>query len=74
VLAGNGARAAEIARIERSPRGDSTEPVPALPNQEFGLPLKITPDVLVPRPETETVVAAALAAIDRTGARSRAWR
>ncbi len=37
----------------------------------WGLPLRITEAVLVPRPETETVVEAALAAIDRQGPRSR---
>jgi release factor glutamine methyltransferase len=31
----------------------------------WSLPFAVTPDVLVPRPETETVVEAALAAIDR---------
>jgi release factor glutamine methyltransferase len=34
----------------------------------WSLPLVITPDVLVPRPETETVVEVALAALPRTGA------
>jgi release factor glutamine methyltransferase len=37
-----------------------------LGTKEFwSLPLRVTPDVLVPRPETETVVEAALAVIDR---------
>jgi release factor glutamine methyltransferase len=40
----------------------------------FGLPLKISPATLVPRPETETVVEAALEAIERKGARSRPLR
>jgi release factor glutamine methyltransferase len=40
----------------------------------FSLPLKISPVTLVPRPETETVVEAALAAIERKGARSRPLR
>ena len=37
----------------------------------WGLPFRVTPDVLVPRPETETVVEQALAAVDRNGGRSR---
>jgi release factor glutamine methyltransferase len=69
--------AAEIARIETlAARRLGREPIARITGtKEFwGLPLKITPDVLVPRPETETVVAAALAAVDQTGARSRALR
>jgi release factor glutamine methyltransferase len=38
----------------------------------WGLPLRITPATLVPRPETETVVEAALTAIDAGGGRTRA--
>jgi release factor glutamine methyltransferase len=34
----------------------------------WSLPLRITPDVLVPRPDTETVVEAALAVVARVGA------
>jgi release factor glutamine methyltransferase len=40
----------------------------------WGLPLRLSPAVLVPRPETETVVTTALAAIDRDGARARPLR
>src|SRR5262249_13558869 len=40
----------------------------------WGLPFRVAPDVLVPRPETETLVEQALAAVDRTGARSRPLR
>jgi release factor glutamine methyltransferase len=36
----------------------------------WGLPLAITPDVLVPRPDTETVVEAALAALGPEGRRA----
>lgn len=44
-----------------------------LGTKEFwGLPLQINPAVLVPRPDTETVVEAALAAVGRAGARTRA--
>jgi release factor glutamine methyltransferase len=40
----------------------------------WGLPLRLTKATLVPRPETETVVEAALAAIDEDGARTHALR
>jgi release factor glutamine methyltransferase len=40
----------------------------------WGLPLHVNPAVLVPRPETETVVTAALAALDRDGGRARPLR
>jgi release factor glutamine methyltransferase len=40
----------------------------------WGLPLTVSPAVLVPRPETETVVATALAALDRDGDRARPLR
>ena len=40
----------------------------------WSLPLRVTGATLVPRPETETVVTAALRALDRRGPRSRAWR
>ena len=40
----------------------------------WGLALRVTPAVLVPRPDTETVVEAALAAAGRSGPRSRALR
>jgi release factor glutamine methyltransferase len=44
-------------------------------HKEFwGLSLTVTADTLVPRPETETVVEAALAAIDASGPRTRALR
>ena len=37
-------------------------------NQEFwGLEFKVTPDVLIPRPETEFIVEAALTIVSRTG-------
>jgi release factor glutamine methyltransferase len=46
-----------------------------LGTKEFwGLPLRIDAAVLVPRPETETVVATALAALDREGDRARPLR
>jgi release factor glutamine methyltransferase len=38
------------------------------------LRLRVNEATLVPRPETETVVEAALAALDRRGPRSRSWR
>lgn len=40
----------------------------------WGLPLRITEATLVPRPETETVVEAALAAMDQEGPRTRTLR
>jgi release factor glutamine methyltransferase len=40
----------------------------------WSLPLRVTPATLVPRPETETVVEAALAALDARAARMRALR
>ncbi len=44
-------------------------------SKEFwSLPLRVSDATLVPRPETETVVAAVLAALDRRGPRSRPWR
>jgi len=46
-----------------------------LGHKEFwGLPLRLSAATLVPRPETETVVEAALAAIDSGGARGRPLR
>jgi release factor glutamine methyltransferase len=64
--------AAEIARIETlGARRLRREPVARITaTKEFwGLLLTITPDVLVPRPQTETVVEQALAAVDRIGGR-----
>jgi release factor glutamine methyltransferase len=40
----------------------------------WSLPLRVTPATLVPRPETETVVEAAIAAVDAKGERMRALR
>jgi release factor glutamine methyltransferase len=46
-----------------------------LGTREFwGLALRVTPATLVPRPETETIVETALAAIDDSGPRTRALR
>jgi release factor glutamine methyltransferase len=46
-----------------------------LGRKEFwSLPLAVTPDVLVPRPETETVVEAALDALNRDGAKTEDLR
>ena len=46
-----------------------------LGTQEFwGLMLRVTPATLVPRPETETIVETALAAIDDSGPRTRTLR
>lgn len=65
------ARIAAVAarRLAREPIARIVE------RKEFwGLPLRITPAVLTPRPETETVVATALAAIDRDGVSGRPLR
>lgn len=40
----------------------------------WGLQLALSADTLVPRPDTETIVEAALACLDTAGPRSRAWR
>jgi release factor glutamine methyltransferase len=40
----------------------------------WGLPFKLNADTLLPRPETETIVEAALAALDQEGRRSQALR
>lgn len=69
--------AAEIARIEALvTRRLTREPVARITGtKEFwSLAFKITPAVLVPRPETETVVEAALAVLDQTGSRANGWR
>jgi release factor glutamine methyltransferase len=69
--------ATEIAWIEAlAARRLAREPIARITGiKEFwSLPLKVTPAVLVPRPETETVVEQALAILDRTSARSRALR
>jgi release factor glutamine methyltransferase len=68
---------AEIAGIEAlAARRLAGEPVARITGvKEFwGLSFQMTPAVLVPRPDTETVVETALALIDRDGARSRRLR
>ena len=68
---------ADIAGIEAlAARRLAGEPVARITGvKEFwGLPFQVTPAVLVPRPDTETVVETALALIDRDGARSRRLR
>ena len=67
----------EMTRIEAlAARRLGREPVARITGtKEFwGLPFRITPDVLVPRPETETLVERTLAIIDEAGQRSRAVR
>jgi len=67
----------EIDRIEElGARRLKGEPVARiLGHKEFwGLPLRISAATLVPRPESETVVEAALAVIDATGGRMRPLR
>jgi release factor glutamine methyltransferase len=67
----------DIAGIEAlAVRRLAGEPVARITGvKEFwGLPIRVTPAVLVPRPDTETVVETALAKLDRDGARSRPLR
>jgi release factor glutamine methyltransferase len=79
-LAGAAERALDAAERDRiaalAARRLGREPVARIVGtKEFwGLPLRLAPAVLVPRPETETVVTTALAAIDRDGARARPLR
>jgi release factor glutamine methyltransferase len=79
-LAAAGARAlgaeAESAIAVLARRRLAGEPVARiLGHKEFwSLPLRLDAATLVPRPETETVVEAALAAIDASGPRSRPLR
>jgi release factor glutamine methyltransferase len=76
-LAGSAERALDIEERERiaamAARRLAREPVARIVGtKEFwGLPLRVTPHVLVPRPETETVVEIALAVLDRDGDRTR---
>jgi release factor glutamine methyltransferase len=66
--------AAHIGRL--AARRLAREPIARiLGEREFwSLPFTVTPAVLVPRPETETVVACALAALEADGARARPRR
>jgi release factor glutamine methyltransferase len=69
--------AGEIARIEiLAARRLRREPVARITGtKEFwGLPFSITADVLVPRPDTETVVEQALVVLRRTGGQSPTLR
>jgi release factor glutamine methyltransferase len=70
-------REAEIRTIEGvAVRRLADEPVARILGvKEFwGLPIRLTESVLVPRPDTETVVEAALDALDRDGPRTRPLR
>ena len=71
-LGGDAAHALTVLAARRLKR----EPVARILGvKEFwGLPLRLNDATLVPRPETETVVEAALAAIDGAGPRNRALR
>jgi release factor glutamine methyltransferase len=79
-LAASGARilsaAQDRAIAALADRRLAREPVARITgSKEFwSLRLAINEATLVPRPDTETVVEAVLAAIDTRGARSRAWR
>jgi release factor glutamine methyltransferase len=80
VLAGAAERALDIEERERiaamAARRLAGEPVARIVGMKefWGLPLHVTPAVLVPRPETETVVEIALAALDVDGGRTRSLR
>ena len=77
VVAARPLAAAETAGIAAlAARRLAGEPVARIVGRRefWGLPLIVTPAVLVPRPETETVVELALALIDRPGPRARALR
>jgi release factor glutamine methyltransferase len=68
---------ADIAGIEAlAERRRAGEPVARITGvKEFwGLPFEVTPAVLVPRPDTETVVETALSLVERDGPRSRRLR
>jgi release factor glutamine methyltransferase len=59
--------------VERRIAGEPVARI--LGEKEFwGLTFKLSRDTLVPRPDSETVVAAALGAVDQTGGRDRALR
>jgi release factor glutamine methyltransferase len=59
--------------VERRIAGEPVARI--LGEKEFwGLTFRLSRDTLVPRPDSETVVAAALAAVDETGGRDRALR
>jgi release factor glutamine methyltransferase len=66
--------ASEIERL--GARRVSGEPVARIVGKKefWSLPLAVTPAVLVPRPETETVVELALAFLEQDGERTRALR
>jgi release factor glutamine methyltransferase len=69
--------AGEMARIDTlAARRLGREPVARITGiKEFwGLRFTVTPDVLVPRPDTETVVERALAIVDQSGGRARPLR
>ena len=52
---------ARLPRLDRAPRGRRARRLPHRPREFWSLPLKVTPAVLVPRPETELLVEQALA-------------
>lgn len=64
----------ERARLEAAAaRRLGGEPVARIVGEKefWGLPLRLAPATLVPRPDTETLVEAALAAVDAAGSRAR---
>ena len=66
--------AAEVAGV--AARRLKREPVSRIVGEKefWSLPLRVTPDVLVPRPETETLVEAALDEVGRVGGRAEPLR
>jgi release factor glutamine methyltransferase len=79
-LAGAAERALDAQERERlaamAARRLGREPVARIVGMKefWGLPLRVNPAVLVPRPESETLVETALAALDRDGDRARPLR
>lgn len=70
----SGEQQSAIAALAR--RRLAHEPVARIAGMKefWSLPLRVTGATLVPRPETETLVNAALRALDERGPRSRPWR
>lgn len=71
ISAETGARIAQMA--DRRAAGEPVERIVGV-KEFFGLPLRLSADTLIPRPDTETLVEAALAEITRRGAKEAPLR